>query len=72
MSLMEQLAVSIVFTVVGLATFLVKWANDLRKIAERKAEAEAMKRMEMEIRHDVEGKSIDDVVAESNKRHGRE
>lgn len=72
MSLLEQMAVSIVITVVGLAVFMVKWALNLKNQAEMRATNEAAKRMELEIRRDVEGKSIDDLVAESNKRHGRE
>ena len=72
MGLVEQIAMSIVLAVVGLAIFIVKWALDLKKKAEYRAESEAAKRMEMEIRHEVESKPIDDLVDESNKRHGRE
>ena len=72
MGLVEQMALSIVLAVVGLAIFITKWALNLKKQAEMRATNEAAKRMELEIRHDVEGKSIDELVAESNKRHGRE
>lgn len=72
MSDLEQLAMVLVFSIVGGLAFVAKWALGQKKIAETRANIEAQKRIEAEIKNEVEKKAIDDLIADSNKRHGRE
>ena len=71
MNWLEQLALLIVLGVVGVAAYVTNWALRLKKSAELKAEVEAQKRMEVELRNEINNKNIHDLVDESNKRHGR-
>lgn len=71
MNWLEQLALLIVLGVVGVAAYVTNWALKLKKSAELKAGIEAQKRMEVELKHEINNKDIHDLVDESNKRHGR-
>jgi cell division protein FtsB len=71
MNWLEQLALLIVLGVVGVAAYVTNWALKLKKSAELKANIEAQKRMEVELKHEINNKNIHDLVDESNKRHGR-
>ena len=71
MNPLEQAALAFVLLLTTSLGLLAKWALRQKTVAEERASEEAMKRMEMEVRHDVENKSIDQLVSESNKRHGR-
>jgi hypothetical protein len=70
MNELEQAALAIVATVVGFAVIVVRWAMGEKNKALAKAEMSEFKRMESEIKHEVDSKDINDLVDESNKRHG--
>jgi cell division protein FtsL len=71
MSWLEQLAILLVMLVCALFGVVTKWALDRKKIAEIRLANEALRRREMEYRHELEQKTLGDIVRESNKRHGR-
>jgi len=68
---MEQIAIAIVFIVTSIAAIIVKWALGAKKDAEFRAENEKFKRMESEIKNEVNSKSLDNLIDDSNKRHKR-
>lgn len=71
METLEQAAMLMVFILLGTAGLITHWALKLKKVAEARAELEAGKRMEAELKNEIDKMDIDRLIDESNKRKGR-